>query len=95
MLRIDTQSETPDAVIYAVAGRLEREDLPELVALIDAARAAGRRVTFDLAEVGLVSREVVEFFARGAGRHIDIVRCPDYVREWVRCSRASGDRKPS
>jgi hypothetical protein len=95
MLRIDTQSETDEAITYTIAGRLADDDLPALAALLADAAERKRRVRLDLGDVGLVSREVVAFFARGPGRGVEIVRCPDYVREWLRCSGARADRKPS
>lgn len=95
MLRIDTQSDTDEAVTYAVSGRLADDDLPALAALIADAAQRRRRVRFDLGDVALVSREVVSFFARGPGRAAEIVRAPDYVREWLRCSGPRSDRKSS
>lgn len=95
MLRIDTQSESPTEITYAISGRLAADDLPALTALIADAQERGQHVRFDLGDVALVSREVVAFFAKGPGRGAEIVRCPDYVREWLRCSGARSDRKPS
>ncbi|MEO8502530.1 MAG: hypothetical protein ABI609_01405 [Acidobacteriota bacterium] len=94
MLRIDIQNQTPDQITYSVAGRLVAEDLGSLTALIEDAAVGGRRVAFDLADVALVSREVVEYFAQGPGRDVEIVRCADYVRAWLRCSRPHGDERP-
>ena len=93
MLRIDTQQETPTAITFAISGRLEADDLGALGALIADAHERGQRVVFDLGGVSLVSREVVAFLARGPGRGVELVRCPDYVREWLRCSGARSDRK--
>jgi hypothetical protein len=95
MLRIDTQSETDQAITYALSGRLADDDLPALAALIADAAERKLRVRFDLGGVALVSREVVAFFARGPGRGAEILHCPDYVREWLRCSGSRSDRKPS
>jgi len=95
MLRIDTQNDSPTAITYAISGRLEADDLGALGALIADAQQRGQRVVFDLGGVALVSREVVAFFARWPGRSVEIARCPDYVREWLRCSGARSDRKPS
>ena len=90
MLRIDIQNASPTAITYAISGRIEADDLGALIA---DAHERGQRVAFDLGGVALVSREVVAFLARGPGRGVELLRCPDYVREWLRCSGARSDRK--
>lgn len=85
MLRIETRSESPDAVTYALEGQVTREHLGELAALLAAARAAGRRVTLDLAGIVLVDRDTVGFLAAGEGASAELVHCPAYVLSWLRC----------
>jgi hypothetical protein len=85
MLRIETQTETPAEVTYALVGRVTEEHLPELGRLLTAARAAGRRVTLDLAGVVLVDRGVVRFLSTGEGARAELAHCPAYVRSWIRC----------
>jgi anti-anti-sigma regulatory factor len=96
MLRIETRSETTEAVTYALAGQLTQEHLPELKELLIAARAAGKRITLDLAGVVLVDRELVRFFACGNAKGIEMVHCPAYVLSWIRCEgEDQGERKSS
>jgi anti-anti-sigma regulatory factor len=95
MLRIETRSETPEAVTYALAGQLTQEHLPELKELVLAARREGRRVTLDLAGVVLVDRELVRFFACGNAKGIELVHCPAYVLSWIRCEGEEEERKTS
>jgi len=93
VLRIDIHDQDANAITYALSGRIEADDLGALGALIADAEERRRHVVFDLGGVTLVSREVVAYFARGPGRGVEIVHCPDYVREWLRCSGARSDRK--
>ncbi|MBW8873660.1 MAG: STAS domain-containing protein [Acidobacteria bacterium] len=95
MLRIETRSETTEAVTYALAGQLTQEHLAELRELVTGARAAGRRVTLDLAGVVLVDRELVRFFACGNAKGIELVHCPAYVLSWMRCEGEEQERKTS
>ena len=53
--------------------------------LIDEASRSGERVAIDLSAVRRVDREAVRFLAFGGGRVADLVGCPAYVREWMRC----------
>ena len=92
MLRIETRSETTEAVTYALAGQLTQEHLAELRELVTAARATGRRVTLDLAGVVLVDRELVRFFACGNAKGIELVHCPAYVLSWMRCEGEEEER---
>jgi ABC-type transporter Mla MlaB component len=94
MLRIETRSETTEAVTYALAGQLTQEHLAELKELVTGAKAAGRRVTLDLAGVVLVDRELVLFFACKA-KGIELVHCPAYVLSWIRCEGEEEERKTS
>ena len=95
MLRIETRSETTDAVTYALAGQLTQEHLGELRELVSGARDAGRRVILDLAGVVLVDRELVRFFACGNAKGIELVHCPAYVLSWIRCEGEEEERKTS
>jgi hypothetical protein len=85
MLRIETRSETPEEVTYALAGQVTGEHLPELSELLAAARADNRRVTLDLGAVVLVDRETVRFLAAGGCAGVEIANCPAYVLSWIRC----------
>lgn len=85
MLRIETRTDTPSEVLYALAGRATREHLPELIELLKPERDRGRRVTLDLEGVTLADREFVRFLACGEGMGLQLVHCPAYVLSWIRC----------
>ena len=74
-----------DWVIFAVIGRIESTDLPELKRLIERHKPP---VILDLKGVKLVDREAIKFlsnFETDSGR---ITNCPTYIREWIRRERA-------
>jgi ABC-type transporter Mla MlaB component len=95
MLRIETWTETPSTVTYALNGRVTEEHLPELGRLLSAARAEGRQVTLDLAGVVLVDRGFVRFLSAGEGARAELAHCPAYVRSWMRCEGCEGDEEKS
>lgn len=93
MLRIETRTDTPSEVVYALAGKATQEHLPELLELLAAERARGRRVTLDLEGLVLADREFIRFLACGEGAGAELVHCPAYVLSWIRCE--GEERKPS
>jgi hypothetical protein len=85
MIRIET-SVRRDWVIFAVIGRIERNDLAELKRLIDSHKTS---VILDLKGVTLVDRDVVTFLANFETDNGRITNCPTYVREWIRTERVA------
>ena len=71
--------------MFAVIGRIESNDLPELKRLIESHRPS---VILDLKGVTLVDRDVVTFLANFETDNGRITNCPTYVREWIRSQRA-------
>jgi hypothetical protein len=69
-----------ESVVFALIGRIEAENLPQLEALV---AAETKRVVLDLKEVNLVSREVVRFLIQCEGYGTEIQNCPSYIREWI------------
>jgi anti-anti-sigma regulatory factor len=84
MIRIET-SVRPDQVIFAVIGRIESNDLPELKRLIE---SQDPPVILDLKGVRLVDRDGVTFLANFETDNGRITNCPPYIREWIRRERA-------
>jgi hypothetical protein len=84
MIRIEAQVRL-DRVIFAVIGRIESNDLPELKRVID---SHSPPVILDLNEVRLVDRDVVMFLANFETDNGRIRNCPAYIREWIRRERA-------
>jgi hypothetical protein len=84
MLKIDTSTPNGTEIVVALAGRIRREHLAELERVVAQSLAAGRRISLDLRNVGLVDREAVDFFAAGPGRFAALRSCPTYLRKWLR-----------
>ena len=86
-----TSRPSENGVVFAVSGRLEIEDIAELQGLIGR-EGVNRRITLDLKDVTLVSRDVVKFLAGCEAKEIELKNSPGYVREWIAAerSRSSG-----
>ena len=84
MMRIET-SERGDLVTFALSGRIQTEDLPELKSVVE---SYSKPVVLDLTGVKLVDRETITFLANFETDNATITNCPPYIREWIRSERA-------
>ena len=84
MIRIETLVRRHQ-VTFAVIGRIESNDLPELKRLIE---SHDPPVILDLKGVRLVDRDGVTFLANFETDNGRITNCPPYIREWIRRERA-------
>jgi len=89
MLRIQRFA-SEGSVLFTLSGRIETENVTELRSLIAAESVP---ILFDLKEITLVSREVVQFLAQCDDAGIIIQNCPAYIREWI--ARESANPNPS
>ena len=85
MLKI-RRSEDGGLAIFALSGRIEEQNVPELQELL-AGEAEVAKTVLDLEEVRLVDREAVRFLAACEARGIGLRNCPSYVREWIETGR--------
>jgi len=69
-------------VVFTVVGRLEPDNVGELLQLL-AVEPAGRSIVLDLTDLVLVDREAVRFLGRCEGRGIVLRNCPPYIRCWM------------
>lgn len=92
MLRIETRTDTPQEVTYALSGKVRADHIADLDARLAAAQAAGRRVTLDLAGVLVVDRETVTWLASGRGSAATLANCPAYVLSWILCEGGKSKR---
>lgn len=81
MLRI-RRSEDDGFTVFALSGRVEEGQLPELRGLLET-EARATAIMLDLEEVRLVDRETVGFLAACEARGIKLKNCPSYVRKWI------------
>jgi predicted metal-binding protein len=76
------RSEDPLPAVFALSGRIEETQVPELEKLIEA-EAELAAITLDLKEVRIVDRQTVRFLAGCEARGIKLRYCPPYIREWI------------
>lgn len=81
MLKI-AKSEVRGRTIFALIGRIEEGDVPELQKLL-AGNLQFSNITLDLEELQLVDRHVVRFLAACEARGVQLQNCPTYVRQWM------------
>ena len=80
MLRIGRKANGD--VIFALSGRIDKEHIAELEALI-AAEGKDRRIILDLKELTLTGRDVMAFLAQCEAAGIALANCDPYLREWI------------
>ena len=69
-------------VVYALAGRLQAEHVPELLALLTS-ESDQSDVLMDLKHVKLVDRDVVRFLVESEAAGARLRNCSAYIREWI------------
>jgi hypothetical protein len=87
MLRIHRQANAD--VVFTVSGRIAKEDIAELEALIRA-EGNGRRMTLDLKDMTLTGQDGVVFLAQCEAAGIALANCDPYVREWITIQNRGG-----
>lgn len=84
MLKIEAASDTANQLRVTLSGNLLAEVLPELAHVVTNATMAGKFVSIDLSQVGVVDRSAVRFLASGEGQVVRLVGCPPYLSEWLK-----------
>jgi anti-anti-sigma regulatory factor len=80
MLRIDRRSH--ENVVFTLSGRIDKEHITELEALI-AAEGKDRRIMIDLKELTLTGQDGMAFLAQCKAAGIALANCDPYLREWI------------
>lgn len=80
-LRIQRTAERSQ-VVFALAGRIQGEQIPELQNLLKS-ESSDHKVVLDLKEVRLVDRDVVRFLAHSEAEGTTLRNCSAYMREWI------------
>jgi hypothetical protein len=80
MLKIERT--VSDSVLLRIAGRLEPDNVGELVSLL-AVEPPGRAVVLDLKDLILVDRETVRFLLACESSGVVLRNCPPYIRVWI------------
>ena len=84
-LRIQRTVES-DLVILKLTGRIQSEDVPELLSLLRS-ESGDHPVLMDLTDVKLVDRDAVLFLAMSETVGAKLRNCPGYIREWINQER--------
>src|SRR5580658_5777748 len=80
MLRI--QRTANGDVVFTLSGRIDKQHIPELEALI-VAEGNDRRIVLDLKDMTLTGQDGIAFLAQCEVAGIALVNCDPYVREWI------------
>ena len=79
MIKLDVASDGETATLR-LSGQIDQDHLATIEAEL---RRYRPRLVFDLAEVMLVDRTVVQFLAAREGEGVELLHCPRYIREWI------------
>jgi hypothetical protein len=80
MLRIDRKDNGD--VIFTLSGRLDKENLVELEALIGG-EEKDRHLVLDLKDMTLTGQDGINFLSQCEATGMALVNCDPYVREWI------------
>ena len=90
-LRIQRSMEH-SSVIFTLTGRIQAEQVPELLALL-ASESPLRKVLMDLKYVRLVDRDAVRFLAQCEAGGAGLRNCSAFIREWITLEKNGMDRE--
>jgi hypothetical protein len=79
MIKLEMASDGETATLR-LCGQIDQDHLATIEAEL---RRYRPRLFFDLAEVMLVDRAVVQFLAAREGEGVELLHCPRYIREWI------------
>jgi hypothetical protein len=69
-------------VVFTLSGRIDKEDIAELEALIGV-EGKDRRIVLDLKDMTLTGQDGIAFLAQCEKTGIALANCDPYVREWI------------
>jgi anti-anti-sigma regulatory factor len=84
-LRIQRSVER-ELVVFTLTGRIQVDQVPELLALLRSESSA-RRIVLDLEQVKLVDRDAVLFLALCETLGAELRNCSAYIRKWINQER--------
>jgi ABC-type transporter Mla MlaB component len=90
VLKIATRSDPAGAATLLLAGCVNQDSLDQIEQALDLVRSTHKEVQIDLSEVTLVDRLGLRFLAAQRRRDVKLIKCPQYIRPWMR--RALVDR---
>ena len=95
-LRIQRSTER-ERVLFILTGRIQAEQVPELLALFRS-ESSTHGIVLDLEQVKLVDRDVVLFLALSETLGAELRNCSAYIRKWInqeKNTRRGGSEGPA
>jgi hypothetical protein len=89
MLRIDREANGD--VVFTLSGRIDKEHIAELEALVNA-EGKDRPIVFDLRELTLAGQDGMAFLAQCEAAGIALANCDPYLREWIARQRTGSQQ---
>ena len=80
LLRIERKANGD--VVFSLSGRIDKENIAELEALIGA-EGKDRRIVLDLKDMTLTGQDGIDFLAQCEAAGVALVNWDPYVREWI------------
>ena len=75
-----------------MSGHLEATHLVEIQRAL-AEEGIDENVVLDLGGVTVIAQEAVRFLARFEAKHIDLRKCPTYIRQWIAQEKKATKRR--
>jgi hypothetical protein len=69
-------------VVFSLSGRIDKENIAELEALIGA-EGKDRRIVLDLKDMTLTGQDGINFLVQCEAAGVALANCDPYVREWI------------
>jgi anti-anti-sigma regulatory factor len=95
-LRIQRSIER-ELVVFTLTGRIQADQVPELLAFLRAESSA-HGIVLDLDQLKLVDRDAVLFLALSEALGAELRNCSAYIRKWIdqeRNARENGSEDPT
>lgn len=71
-----------ELVVFTLTGRIQAEQLPQLLALLRT-ESPGQEIVMDLKNVKLIDREAVLFLAQSEAEGTELRSCSGFIRAWI------------
>ena len=89
MMRIGIAADGETATLR-LSGQVDESDILAIEAEV---RRYRPRLVFDLADVVLADRAVVQLLAASEGEGVELLNCPRYIREWIIKEKGLADNR--
>jgi hypothetical protein len=80
------------SVIFTLIGRVEGENLEELIRVIGL-EARDHNLILDLKDVTLVNQLAIRFLTRCEAEDVTLENCPAYIRDWIAAEKQRNRRR--